>query len=90
MLGLSPLKGFPVNPNDMRALSKEEIAQQQIASASLTVQATMVSLAQYEALSNYFFPPQPASPEKPLDERFADFKVRLAKAIAVRAAITSA
>jgi hypothetical protein len=65
----------------MRALSKEEISQMQNANLAAAQQAR-VQPYEYEAMRNHLFARWPAEQIKPLDERFADFKVRLAAAVA--------
>ena len=75
IFGLSGFSGYASNASDMRALSPEELHQYQIQNLAASQQAKpdpmwYLQLAQYQR-------PDP----RPLDERFADFKKRLAAAI---------
>ncbi|RZN21947.1 hypothetical protein [Bradyrhizobium sp. Leo121] len=67
--------GFPGTAYDVRAMSEEEIKAYQIANLA---KAQNVPLTQQNYLGMLNWNPNP----KPLDERFADFKVRLAAALA--------
>jgi len=69
--------GYIADPQQQRALSFAEIAAMQAARANLALQVqAKPSMASMRLLVNFRRPPQ-----RPLDERFADFKVRLAAAI---------
>lgn len=81
-MGIFDLYGLPVNPLDMRALSENEIWKLQCANMAAMQQAA-VQPYQAAAMTNWLFARRPD--DKPLDERFADFKVRLAAAIAKQA-----
>ncbi len=76
MIGLFELYSFSPNPMDARGLSIEEL-QLMTGSKFYAMQqaATLYPLDYVRALAQY----QPR--QRPLDERFADFKVRLAAAI---------
>lgn len=78
-MGIFDMYGIAVSSHDMRALSSEEIQKIQYANMSAMQQAA-VQPNLYDALRNISLWPMPQ--EKPLDERFADFKLRLAAALA--------
>lgn len=78
MMGLFDLPRIAINANDARALSPDEILRYQAANSAAMQQGSR-SLAYWSSLQNIKL-----LPDKPLDERFADFKVRLAAAIAKR------
>jgi hypothetical protein len=61
--------------NDARAMSEDEILRWQISQQSGMRQADVWPYWYSQGLAQY----QP--PQRPLDERFADFKVRLAAAV---------
>jgi hypothetical protein len=73
------LMGFPIDAFDMRALSPEEIQKYQMANLCAQQQAAVPDWTYWRQLAQY----QPVDP-RPLDERFADFKRRLAAAIEKR------
>lgn len=75
----SNLSGIPLNPSDLRPLTDKEISNLQYATAHLTQQADF-GPNYWLQLSNSTWPLGRSVPEKPLDERFADFKIRLASA----------
>lgn len=75
------LYGFPVNANDMRALSPTELQKRMNDQYVLMSQAKISPY--YAAGTQNFWQIEPE--QRPLDERFADFKVRLAAALAKRA-----
>lgn len=87
MFGLfNELAGMPLGMvGDARALSAEEIERAQIANAKWAQQATF-GPEHYRLMMNWA-PPKPEP--QPLDERFADFKKRLAAALEKRG-LTSA
>lgn len=73
LIGFQP--GYAFDPNGARALSEREMGYNQLCQLQGMQQAAVSSdylrcLGQYKPF-----------PEKPLDERFADFKVRLAAAV---------
>lgn len=70
---LGPSFGYAVDPAQMRALSRAEL-DQRIASLQNSLRPAAPSAIGL-MLTNY----QPL--QQPLDERFADFKIRLAAAI---------
>lgn len=72
------IEGFAASAADMRALTEEEIIDYQISNLARSQQAKP-NAGYWMLMSNY----RPQY-EKPLDERFADFKVRLAQALAKR------
>jgi hypothetical protein len=74
--------GVATNYNDMRALSVQELADRS-ASQWEAIRPANRSIDYYLGMTNW----QP--PQRPLDERFADFKARLAAAIAKRANTSS-
>lgn len=74
MLGLFESYGVVTSPQQARALSEQEIVAMQQTRA-LDMQQAKPSSAYYLLAQNW------RPPEKPLDERFADFKVRLAAAL---------
>ena len=76
--GLFEFTGVVVNPMDVQALTAEQIQNMQARDA-IRMQPAQFSPYQ-AALAQNIWQPLPV-PEKPLDERFADFKVRLAAAI---------
>lgn len=79
-LGLFESTGIAVNPSDMRAMTEAELNQRYIANLD-AMRPAQFGYAHSLAAMNW----QPyRAPEKPLDERFADFKVRLATALANR------
>ena len=78
MIGLFDSYGIVVNPMDAQALTAEQIQKMQVENA-IKMQQTQFSPYQAAMLQNIWQPS--AIPEKPLDERFADFKVRLSAAI---------
>lgn len=61
--------------NAAQAMSEDQISQWQLSHQSAMMQAHTWPLSYLQGLAQY----QP--PEKPLEERFADFKVRLAAAV---------
>lgn len=72
--------GCVIDPQQQRALSAVEITAIQAAQANMVMQAQPKASFAFEQLfANWQCT---RSPERPLDERFADFKVRLAAAIA--------
>ena len=77
MMGLFDSYGVVVNPMAAQALTAEQIQKMQAMDAIRMQQA---AFNPYQAaMAQNIWPPPP--PEKPLDERFADFKVRLAAAV---------
>ena len=67
-----------VNPMDAQALTVEQI---QLMQAKNSVRMQQARFSPYQAaMLRNAWQPSPV-PDKPLDERFADFKVRLAAAI---------
>ena len=77
-MNIFDLYGFPVNPGDMQALSESEISEIQYANAVRMQNANQAQANVLGAVNAF----RPA--DKPLGERFADFKVRLAVAIEYR------
>lgn len=71
------LAGIPLNAFEVRALSPEEIEIQNLRG----MQSAEPTREYIIAMANYYAPP--ADP-RPLDARFADFKARLAVAVAKR------
>jgi hypothetical protein len=76
------ISGIPLNAFDARAMTADEIQKWQSSNMVAMQQADLSKYANpYNSLSNVM---NWRLPEKPLDERFADFKSRLAIAIAKR------
>jgi hypothetical protein len=75
-LGLFNFAGIPLKPDEMRPLSEDEIRSYQISNLAKAQQAKP-DVNYWNLMSNY----AAFNAEKPLDERFADFKLRLAAAI---------
>jgi hypothetical protein len=72
--------GFPISPNDMRALSEDELQKAQYANMRAAQNYTRSPDEEQkyiEGLRPYRLPES-----RPLNERFEDFKVRLAAAVA--------
>lgn len=76
MFGLFETLDICVNPMDARALSKQEIAEMCEAQLQSMAQAQRDPSREWAMLRNWFAPVD----TRPLDERFADFKKRLAAA----------
>lgn len=80
------MSGYVVNPLDMRAMTEDEISQMQGSQQTATQNLFWHNqLARQADISNGLSGYYPSPPQKPLDDRFADFKERLAAAIAKRA-----
>jgi hypothetical protein len=69
--------GVVTDPSQQRAMSQAEIEQMQIAQIRSMIQAQQPFNRHYD-VSNFFREPRD---QRPLDERFADFKRRLADAV---------
>lgn len=72
------LYGIPLNAFDVRALNPDEIYKLQAANAVAAQQAVRDPLQEAKYLANLV---QYQPPRRPLDERFEDFKKRLAIAL---------
>lgn len=75
MIRLFESYGIATDSSQLRAMSAEEILAHQIKQQIAWQQATPDSYSMEMNITNWM------PPERPLDERFADFKVRLAAAI---------
>lgn len=82
-MGLFDLCGIPLNAFDVRGLSQDEMRERQYANLSAAQNYTRSPAQEMKYLMNLR---QYQRPEKPLDERFADFKARLAAAMLRRTA----
>lgn len=77
LFGIGTSFGTLFDPQQQRALSSAEISAVQTAQANLAQQAEpRASMEFMRSLANFR-----REPLRPLDERFADFKIRLAAAI---------
>ena len=74
------------NESGMRALSQTELQKRQIAQNAMMSQALLTPIGTLAYL-NYQNCLRPAPERRPLDERFADFKLRLANALEKRKAV---
>ncbi len=83
LFGHTGITGHSIDQRDLRPLTNEEIQQMQLAQ----LHGVQNCQNPYNNLSGNYIPYQTI--QRPLDERFADFKVRLAEAIDRRAQLVA-